>query len=77
MSIFASSSHRPCPECGASIAVATANEHVCDPERMLDLRMFQLRDEIARFEGEFHRYLDSAHGRFAEWLAERRRPQSA
>lgn len=77
MSIFASSSHMPCPECGAFIAVAAASKHVCNSERMLDLRMFQLREEVARFEGEFHRYLDSAHGCFAAWLAERRRPRSA
>jgi hypothetical protein len=36
--------------------------------------MFQLRDEIAGFERALWEYLTSPHGRFAQWLAERRRP---
>lgn len=70
---FASSSHMPCAECGASIRVALQGEHVCDPERRLDYRMFQLRDEIAGFEDGLRSFLESAHGRFAAWLAERER----
>jgi hypothetical protein len=35
--------------------------------------MFQLREEVAGFEDGLRGYLDSAHGRFAQWLAERER----
>lgn len=70
---FASSSHMPCADCGASVRVAVRDEHVCDPERRLDFRMFQLRDEIADFEEGLRGFLESAHGRFAQWLAERER----
>ena len=37
--------------------------------------MFQLRDEVAGLEDGLRGYLDSAHGRFAQWLAERERRQ--
>jgi hypothetical protein len=74
MSAFASSSHMPCPDCGASVTAEEQREHVCDPERRADYLMFQLRDEIAGFERAVREYLTSPHGRFAQWLAERRRP---
>ena len=64
----------PCPDCGASLAAEARDEHVCDPERRADYLMFQLRDEIAGLERGVHEYLTSPHGRFAQWLAERRRP---
>lgn len=69
--------HMPCAECGASIAATERTEHVCDPERRLEYRLFQLRDEVAGFEDGFRDYLATAQGRFAQWLAEfdRRRPK--
>jgi hypothetical protein len=70
---FAHSSHMPCPECGASVAHGEADTHVCEPERLLDYRMFQLRAELAGFDGALGEYLDSPQGRFALWLAERER----
>jgi hypothetical protein len=74
MSTFANSSHMPCPECGASVHTGKRDDHVCDPERRLDYLMFQLREEIAGFERGVREYLTTPHGRFAQWLAERRRP---
>lgn len=73
---FASSSHMPCTECGASVRVAVQHEHVCDPERRLDYLMFQRREEVAGFEDGVRSFLDSAHGRFAQWIAERERRAS-
>jgi hypothetical protein len=70
---FLHSSHMPCGECGASVAVAEQDRHTCDPRRLLEFRMFQLREEVAGFEDGLRGYLDSAHGRFAQWLAERER----
>ncbi|HXF97306.1 MAG TPA: hypothetical protein VNJ46_01695 [Gaiellaceae bacterium] len=73
MSAFLHSNFLPCEECGASVAAAERDAHVCDPERRLQYRLFQLRDEIAAFEDRVRDYLDSPEGRFAQWLAERER----
>jgi hypothetical protein len=61
----------PCPDCGASVAGAAVGAHVCDSERLLDFRLFQLRDEISAFDAQLSDWLASARGRFAAWLAER------
>jgi hypothetical protein len=71
---FTYSSHMPCGECGASVAAAETDSHVCDRERVLDFRMFHLRDEIASFDDAVRRFLESPKGRFAQWCAERERP---
>ena len=63
----------PCSECGASVARDEADEHICNPERLLDYRVFQLRGEIEGFEGEVADYLDTPRGRFEAWYAERKR----
>jgi hypothetical protein len=52
---------------------AEAVAHECDGEQLLDFRLFQLRDEIAAFDGQLTAWLASARGRFAAWLAERDR----
>jgi hypothetical protein len=67
----------PCAECGASLARDQADEHVCDPERLLDFWLFQLRDEIEGLEDEVAAYLDTPQGRFEVWDAERRRRDRA
>ena len=73
---FVQSSHMPCAECGASVAIAERDSHTCEPERLLRYRMFQLREEVAGFEDGLRGYLASPHGRFAQWLAERQRRDS-
>lgn len=70
---FAHSNYMPCDDCGASIPVAQRNQHVCDPERALDYRLFQLRGEVRGFEDGLRAYLESPQGRFAQWLAARER----
>jgi hypothetical protein len=70
---FASSSHMPCTECGASVRADVRDQHVCDPDRKLDYLMFQLREEVASFDDVLREYLSSARGRFAQWVAERER----
>lgn len=72
---FASSRYMPCTHCGASVSMATRDEHVCDPDRKLDFLMFQLREEVASFDEILREYLGSARGRFAQWVAERDREQ--
>lgn len=69
--------YEPCPECGASVASAGTEEHVCEHERRLDYQMLQLREEIGRFEREAGAYLASAHGRFELWYAARERGDPA
>jgi hypothetical protein len=63
----------PCDECGASVGADERDTHVCDPERRLEYRIFQLRDEVAGFDAGLSGYLESAQGLFAQWLAERDR----
>jgi hypothetical protein len=46
---------------------------VCDSQRLLDFRLFHLREEIAAFDAQFATWLASARGRFAAWIAERDR----
>ena len=77
--LFPQSPFMPCTECGESVERAAADSHVCEGERLLDFRLFQLREEIAAFEEEFAAWLSSANGRFALWIAERdrRRPTSS
>jgi hypothetical protein len=77
MSTFANSSHMPCSECGASVPTEKRSEHTCDPERRLDFLMFQLHEEVAGFEQSLREYLTSPQGRFAQWLAEVKRPPLA
>jgi hypothetical protein len=67
----------PCSACGAAVERATEDEHLCDPGRVLDYLMFQLRDEIAAVEREFGAYLGSTRGRFELWWAERERRSRA
>ena len=61
----------PCPECGASLDRRSLQEHECSPERWVDLRMFELRDEIAQLEDGVRRFLSTTSGRFESWLASR------
>jgi hypothetical protein len=70
---FPQSPYMPCPECGASLGRVEAGAHVCEGERLLDFRLFQLREEIAAFDAQLATWLASARGRFAAWLAERDR----
>lgn len=65
------SRHMPCEECGESVERTTADSHICNPERLLDYKMFRMRDEIGRFEARFHEHLNGSQGRFETWLAAR------
>lgn len=65
------SRHMPCEECGESVDQTMAASHVCDPERLLDYRLFRMRDEIAGFEERLLEYLNGSQGRFEVWLAAR------
>jgi hypothetical protein len=70
---FAHPPFMPCPACGASVAVETGAEHVCDPERRLDFELFQHRGELAALETEIQAFMGSPRGRFEQWYAERER----
>ncbi len=70
---FSHLQYRPCPDCGASVASAELESHACDEARWLDYQMFQLREELAGLGQELVAYLDSPHGRFELWYAERER----
>jgi hypothetical protein len=64
--------HRPlarCPDCGAAVARARRDEHVCDRERLVEYQLNGLEDEIDV-------YLTSPRGRFESWWATRERRSS-
>jgi hypothetical protein len=66
-----SSRFLPCPHCGESVDRRGQAAHSCNPERRVDYQMFRLRDDVAAFDAQLRRYLDSAAGRFETWLAAR------
>jgi hypothetical protein len=68
------SRYMPCPECGAAVDGSSSEAHVCDPERLLDFRLFELRGDIAALESEIAAYLSSPEGRFEAWRAALGRP---
>jgi hypothetical protein len=74
---FVNPEFMPCPDCGASLGGEDPEQHVCDETRRVEYQVFRLRGDIARFELDFARYLDSPHGRFDAWYAERRRLATA
>src|SRR5206468_4890379 len=63
----------PISECGASVEHSEVGAHVCERERLLDYRLFQLREEIGAFDAQLAAWRASARGRFAAWVAERER----
>jgi hypothetical protein len=65
--------HMPCTECGASVAQSERDRHVCEPERRLDFRVLQHRDEINLFDNQLAAYLETPRGRFEAWYASERR----
>ncbi len=67
----------PCPECGASVDREQQDEHVCEDERRLDYKIFQLRSELEQLDDELEAYLASPRGRFEAWYAERERRRRA
>jgi hypothetical protein len=73
MYTFPQPRYMPCAECGASVARAEAELHVCDPERRADFAFLQLREERERFDEQLTTYLESPRGRFEAWYASRRR----
>lgn len=66
-----SSRYMPCAECGASVDRHSDLAHTCDRERLLDYRMFALREEITSLPAAFAQYLQTPAGRFERWLAAR------
>jgi len=73
-SFFTDHEHMPCEECGASVARAERDAHVCNEERRVDFELFQtVRAEIAGFEAELGDYLATPEGRFQVWYAQHRR----
>ena len=65
--------YTPCLQCGALVELGATDEHVCDAQRIVDFRVFQLRGEIAAFDAQLASWLETARGRFATWIAERDR----
>ncbi|MGA9749960.1 MAG: hypothetical protein WBQ50_21105 [Nocardioides sp.] len=61
----------PCETCGGSVELAEADEHRCDPARLVEYQMFGMREEIADFESDFHAFVGTGDGLFETWVASR------
>ena len=73
-SFFTEHEFMPCEDCGASLARAERERHVCEEKRRLEYELFRLsRSAIAVFEEELAGYLATPEGRFQVWYAERQR----
>ena len=70
------SRYMPCPDCGASLEPDERRHHSCERERALDYQMFQLRGQVQGLEQSIDEYLNSPHGKFERWYAERERKGS-
>jgi hypothetical protein len=73
MFTFPQPHYMPCAECGASLARAETEGHVCGDERRLDYEVIQLRAEVDEFELQLASYLQTLQGRFEVWYAANRR----
>jgi hypothetical protein len=62
-----------CPDCGASVAREDAHAHECEPDDVLDYRLFLERVEPVTLNEELAAYLASPRGQFEAWYAERQR----
>jgi hypothetical protein len=65
--------YMPCDDCGASLARAERESHVCDPQRQVSFAFVQLREERQGFDEQLRAYLESPRGLFDVWYASRRR----
>lgn len=63
----------PCPDCGASVARNDAHCHECEPDDVLDYRLFLERQEPVTLNEELAAYLASPRGQFEAWYAEHER----
>jgi hypothetical protein len=67
----------PCPNCGASVARARQDEHVCDEKQRRSYELLQARVEADRFDTQLTEWLETPSGRFAIFYAERERRLAA
>jgi hypothetical protein len=65
--------HMPCEHCGASVERGAEAAHECDDDRRLEFRVFALRGEIGSFDDSWAAWLQSPHGLFELYYAERTR----
>jgi hypothetical protein len=63
----------PCPDCGSSVAREDAHTHECEPDDVVDYRLFLERVEPVTLNEELTAYLASPRGQFEAWYAERQR----
>jgi hypothetical protein len=64
---------RTCPDCGAALTRAGARTHECEPDDVLDYRLFLDREKDVTLSDELAAFFASPQGQFEVWYAERQR----
>lgn len=69
------SDYTSCPDCGTSVGFESLETelHRCDGRHRTEHELCLALAEVELFEFELHEYLDSPHGRFEVFYAERSR----
>ena len=63
----------PCSECGALLSSEQRSRHVCSPEDSALHLVTKARVQLTVLEDELARFLETAEGKFALFLAKRQR----
>ena len=63
----------PCSDCGALLSSEQRSRHACSPDDAVVHQVTKARVQLTVFEDELARFLETAEGRFAAFLAERQR----
>jgi hypothetical protein len=66
-----------CTECGVTIPLAAEEEHECRHDQWIAHQVGRVSGEIERIDVELADYLETAHGKFDLWYAQRTRLRAA
>lgn len=66
-----------CSECGVIVPLARVQDHECEHDKWVAYQVARARGELDRIESEVASYLETSHGRFEAWYAERTRLRAA
>jgi hypothetical protein len=67
----------PCSECGVRLSSEQRSRHACSPDAAIVHQVTKARVQLTIFEDEVDQFLETPKGKFALFLAERQRSQTA